>query len=317
MRQPVTRFAVRYIALLASALAAVRGEAQPEVFDPDAIPRRRNIPSAEEKIRRPISLDGGASINPELLTQIQDDTVGLTYDDREAYFRILKLTEKLDRVELRTLAAEFKEDRHAVSPRYRRRPVEKFPTFVDLFQHPAEYRGRPVTLHGKFRRLVTYDAGKNDQGFEVLHEGWFYADDGQGNPAVVIFTEKPEGLLGGGDIEEEISVTGYFLKMYGYSAQDTTRRAPLILAHTVRWHEQKPISVWHPAPQTYLAFSVGVLVIALLIGLFVRESQLQTAAWKESRRADLDVFVPFENGPSDHSLEPSRNGSTSGAEPHH
>ena len=179
----------------------------------------------------------------------------------------------------------------------------------------AEYRGRPVSLHGKFRRLVTYDAGKNDQGFDRLHEGWFFADDAQGNPAVVIFTEQPAGLPGGGDIEEEVSVTGYFLKMYGYSAQDTTRRAPLILARTVRWHPQQPQARWNPSPQTYLVFSAGILVVGLLIGLMVRESHLKAAAWKESRRAKLEAFLPFDDAPLAKSISPSQNGSP--VEPHH
>ena len=314
MRQPATRFTVWRIVFLATTLVTGRAAAQQDEFDPEAIRSRRKTPS-RETARQPISLDGGASINPQILKPIHDDTVGLTFDDREAYFRMLKLTEKLDPKELRNLAVEFQVDRHAASPRDRRGPVKKFPSFVDLFQHPAEYRGRPVTLHGKFRRLVTYDAGKNDQGFDELHEGWFFADEGQGNPAVVIFTEMPRGLPGGGDIEEEISVTGYFLKMYGYPAQDATRRAPLILAQTVHWHPQTAPARWNPSPQTSVALMAGILVIGLLSSLSLRESDLRAAAWKESRRAKFDGFTPFDDTPGVHAMDPGRNGST--LEPHH
>lgn len=281
----------------------------------DGAPFRAPDEAKEETRRLPISLDGGASINPEILRRVQDDTIGLTDDDREAYFRILKLTQKIDPIELRTLAREFREDRHAASPLYRRRPLQKFPTFVDLFQHPEQYRGRPVSLHGKFRRLISYSAGKNDAGFDQLYEGWFFADDSQGNPAVVIFTEKPDGLPLGGDIEEEISVTGYFLKMYGYPAHDTTRRAPLILARTVAWRPQRETARWNPSPETYLSLTLGIVIFGLVIALMVRESQLRAAAQKQARWAKYVDVPSFDEPTAEKPVEPGRNGSP--AEPHH
>lgn len=275
----------------------------------------RAQPAAKEK-KVPISLDGGASINPAVLGKVVDGTIGLTVEDREAYFRILKLTEKLDPDELRQLAHEFREDRHGAS-KYRQRPIAKFPLFVDLFQHPAQYRGRPVSLHGYFRRLVSYDAGKNDQGLNELYEGWFYPDEGQGNPAVVIFLEKPEGLPIGADITEEISVTGYFLKMYGYEAHDTARKAPLILAQTVRWRPQRERARWNPSSQMYFAVTAGMIVIAFLIGIGVRETRLRYERERKARMGQYDTFVPPDDSQPavSNPPPPSRNGST--MEPHH
>ncbi len=264
--------------------------------------------------RPPISLDGGASINPEVMENVQDDTLGLTFEDREAYFRILKLTEKLAPADLSDLAREFRDDRRAASEKYRQRPLRNFPTFVDLFRHPDEYRGRPVTLHGYFRRLVTYPAGENDQGFEHLYEGWLYTDDSQGNPAVVIFTEKPEGLPIGGDITEEVIVTGYFLKMYGYAAQDTNRKAPLVLAQTVQWRPQHGSTSGNLSLQTYIALSAVAIVICLAVALMVRESQLRAAAEKQARRAKYEEFVPPGDAAASPAI-PSQNGSQ--IEPHH
>lgn len=285
------------------------------VAQEDAEQSDRTPPAAKEK-KVPISLDGGASINPAVIGKIVDGTIGLTVEDREAYFRILKLTEKLDPDDLRTLAHQFREDRHEAS-KYRQRPIEKFPLFVDLFQHPAQYRGHPVSLHGYFRRLVSYDAGKNDQGFKDLYEGWFYPEEGQGNPAVVIFLEKPEGLPIGADITEEVSVTGYFLKMYGYEAHDTTRKAPLILAQTVRWRPQRAPARWNFPPQIYYAITAGIVVIGLLIGLGVRETRVRYERERRARTGQYDTFVPPDdsqpavlNPPA-----PSRNGSA--LEPHH
>jgi hypothetical protein len=267
-----------------------------------------------ERSRVPISLDGGESINPEVLADVRDDTLGLTPDDREAYFRILKLTEKLDPADLREMAREFREERHAAS-KYRDRPLSKFPAFVDLFQHPDLYRGRPVTLHGKLRRLISYDAGENDQGLQQLYEGWFFADESQENPTVVILTQIPEGIPTGADIEEEAAFTGYFLKMYGYSAQDTTRRAPLILARTLWWQPSISMQRWNPSPQIYVGLTLGVGVIALLIVLLVRNSQSQRAALRRRLESQYDEFAPFAGDAHASKLsEPGRNGTP---EPHH
>lgn len=286
--------------------------AQSEEFESESS-SRRSRPGAQVK-RRPLSLDG-VSVNPELLVGVQDNTIGLTPEDREAYFLSLKLTEKLDIDDQKLFAREFREDRRALSARYRNRPLEQFPTFVDMFQHPDEYRGHPVTLHGKFRRLMAFDAGKNEHGYDQLYEGWFFADGGQGNPAVVIFYELPEGFPLGGDIEEEISITGYFFKMYGYHAQDTTRKAPLILARSVRWFPQKTPVQWNPSPQAYVAFSFVIVVIVLVIGLAMNESARNSRALREARYSAWEQIPPLDDRSISNTRPPHENGSP--VEPHH
>jgi len=303
------RFVCLGIALVCGSLCAQTDSI--DDFEPAIRPRR---PRADQT-RTPISLDGGASINPFLLSEIQDETLGLTDADRDAYFRILMLTQKLPDEELRLLAREFREDRHAASPKYRKQPKAKFPTFVDLFQHPADYRGRPVTLHGYFRRLISYSAGENTQGFETIYEGWLYPDAGQGNPAVVIFTEKPDGLPIGGDITEEVSVTGYFFKMYGYQAQDAPRKAPLLLANSVRWQPRKAIAQWTPSPQFYGLITAGILFLGVMIAIGVRESKIQRDQERRARQSPYDVFVPPESVTGQPVSFPSRNGVPT--EPHH
>lgn len=270
---------------------------------------------APNEARVPLSEDGGATIHPAIIARVVDNTLGLTSDDREAYFKMLKLARMVEPDDLRLFAQEFRKDRHHASPKYRQRPIEKFPVFVDLFQHPEAYRGHPVTLHGYFRRLVTYDAGKNAQGIETLYEGWLYPDGGQSNPAVVIFTEKPDGLAIGGDITEEVSVTGYFLKMYGYQAQDTARKAPLILARGVRWHPQQAVTGWKPTGQTYAIVTAVILVLSLAIGLGVRESQRRRKREQAARQAKYAEFVPPEETIAERSTASSLNGSS--IEPHH
>lgn len=305
-----TTVRVRWLVALGMMIAS-SADAQDES---ELAPRRRRGADASSR-RVPISMDGGASVNPEVLTNILDNTVGLTPDDREAYFRILKLTEKLGDAEVRALAEEFREERRTASLHSRRRSAEKLPLFVDMFQHPEQCRGRPVTLQGRLRRLVSFEAGNNEQGFEELYEGWLYPNEGQSHPAVVIFTKKPKGLPLGGDITEEVSVSGYFLKMYGYEAHETARKAPLLLAETVRWKPQTVSAAWRPSSGTYIVVTFAIVIAGLLWAAGARQSRREYEEAAASRWARYDNFVLPEELDHTRPAIPSRNGST--LEPHH
>ncbi|GIX03464.1 MAG: hypothetical protein KatS3mg113_0470 [Planctomycetaceae bacterium] len=246
---------------------------------------------------QPASLDGGRTVNPELLRPVRDNTLGLQPEDREAYFAMLWLAQTVGRARLVQFAREYREERRAQNPQYRRLPLEEFPAFVDLFMHPEAYRGRPVLLRGYFRRLVKFDPGKNDLGIEQAYEGWLYTLDSQTNPAVVVFTHKPPGLPLGGDITEEVQVVGYFLKMYGYEAQDTHRRAPLILAGEVQWTPaaKAPPSIVIPL----WLYLLAPVLAGLMIWLIWRSQQPHTRLRRfpttlNSSDRDFDAYPPQE-----------------------
>jgi hypothetical protein len=66
------------------------------------------------------------------------------------------------------------------------------------------------------------------------------------NPFCIRMTSVPEGIPMGQDLGSGVivKVTGYFLKRYGYPAQqDRLHVAPLILAKSVQWYEKRPSSV--------------------------------------------------------------------------
>lgn len=211
----------------------------------------------------PATLDAGATLNPLLLRPVRDDTLGLEYHDRPAYFYALWLCQQIDAKSLAQLAAAFRAERQRAHPKYANKKPGEFPIFVDVFQHPDDYRGRLVSLHGYLRKLVEYDAGPNDLGISKVYEGWIYTDDSQNNPGVVVFTKKPAGLPLGGDITEEVRFSGYFLKMYGYEAQDTPRKAPMFLAGEVEWFPARAANARTDVPPlVYVALSlVGLLAI--------------------------------------------------------
>ena len=269
------------VLLVADWLLAQTGQTPPAdpfgsaPFDPsyfDAPPLKETAPSLAPSLSSPprssssaagtpLSLDDGMSLNPELLADVQDDTLGLTEGDRKAYFAALALADSLPVDWLTTVAMDLQDYRKQLDERFVTKKTGRLKPFIDLFMNPQEYRGQAVTLQGHIRRLVAYDPGENPFGIEEVYEAWLYTDDSQSNPAVVVFLEKPEGLPLGGDLTEDISVTGYFLKMYGYDAQDTTRRAPLIVAKTVAWTPRRTINATPTVPVVVYIFVGGVALL--------------------------------------------------------
>ena len=253
--------------------------------------------------REPASLDDGASVNPLLLQIVKDTTIGLRYEEKTAYFRILKLAQQVPLSRQKGFAADFLEERRQKNPRYAKRKVSEFPTFVDMFQNPDDYRGHLVTLHGVVRKLTKYDPGKNSQGIDEVYEAWIYTDDSQSNPAVVVFTQKPEGLTVGGDLSEEMRLTGYFFKMYGYEAQDVTRKAPLLLAGEVEWRPGvEPYKPQALPLEMYLLITVGVLLLGFVFWQANRREM--TSQLHPPVEADFRNLPPIEKPAPDPSAPP-------------
>lgn len=243
---------------------------QPRATRPRPAPQKPSPrdpqPDAEIPSDTPASLDGGETVNPRLLRPVRDSTLGLEVVDRPAYFLTLWLCQQVDRETVGQFAAALRAARRADASELTARPAPPFSTYVDVFRHPEEYRGRPVTLRGRLRRLVAYDPGPNDVEITRVYEAWLYPDDARGNPAVVVFTQKSDGLPLGGELHEDVQFSGYFLKLYGYDAQDTTRQAPLFLAADVQWSPRPrmvaaaAVPLWGYGAACLAVFGVGWLL---------------------------------------------------------
>ena len=243
----------------------------------DPVPGKRRPLTEDEMVQQrqrellldfndPPSLDQGESVHPRLMETVKDNTVGVRFEEREAYLRVLRLASEVPLRRQEQFAAEIRSERRALNPNYKRRRPEDFPQFVDLFTHPEFYRGRPVTLHGVMRKLTKFELGKNNLGLDTAYEGWVYTGDSQGNPAVVIFTSKDDRLPVNGDIQEEVEFTGYYFKMYGYDAHDVTRKAPMILAGEVRWFPHPYKQVYKPwGPEWYALSTIACLLTFYLV----------------------------------------------------
>lgn len=273
----------------------------------------------ENLTQEPTSLDGGASVNPRLLKAVRDNAFGIRYEERDVYFRTLELAMQtplelqerfLDQFRKERRQVHFEVARQYLGQRLEDLPtslernrvrlaralqqqLEEFPTFQDIVLYPDANRGHLVSIHGVMRKLTKFDPGKNERGIREAYEAWIYTADSPAIPTVAVFINKPEHLEVGGDLAEEVQVTGYFLKMYVYKDQLEPTRAPLVLAEGL---------LWHPREQPYTPQSIP-LEIYLLITLLAALGAY--ALWRTSRRdasarihprvePDFSAFPPTE-----------------------
>ena len=288
--------------------------------DDDLDERARRIVEERRKqeaaaARRPTSLDGGATVNPAILEPILDKTMGLRFEERDAYFRVLELAHQTPLSDQQSLAWDFREARRLGNPRHANRKPELFPTLVDVINNPELYRGRPVTLHGVMRRLTKFDPGKNDRNIGEVYEAWVYTDDSHAKavkrtpdkkagaqheqeleevivPSVVVFQGKPEGLSVGGDLAEEVRFTGYFFKLYQYESQDRFTVAPLFLAGEVEWRMSPEPYKPKPLPtEIYLLITLVFVVIAFV---WWQGNRREMTSAIRPAEADFHQFPPTE-----------------------
>lgn len=215
-------------------------------------------------------------------------------DESAAYYRTLQRARLVPHNTLAQRAAELRRQRIAQRAdeqpqRYGkyREDSDRFPTFVDIFQHTEEYTCQPVTLRGRVREVLEYPADENRYALGTLYEVRLFPDDGQRNPAIIVCTELPEDFPRDAGVVDGVSVTGYFFKMYAYRAEDPersggelTRIAPMILASHIEWTGEDGNRASGVPSGFLIAFACLVFAIPLLylVRAVVRERASQPVA---------------------------------------
>ena len=118
---------------------------------------------------------------------------------------------------------------------YQQQP-DRFPLFVDIFQHPDRWQGHLVTLRGHVRRVTSHESDPSLFNGQPLHELWLFTDDSQHNPTVIVTPSLPDEFPRNADVVDSVTVTGCLFKMYVYKSQDENRIAPLLLAGRIEWN---------------------------------------------------------------------------------
>lgn len=238
-------------------------------------------------------------VDPRLLLNVKDVTIGIKNEEESnAYYRTLLQAKLVDQQTQKELAETFWKKREEELKRPR-------PIFVDLFKSldsdPSIYRGQLVTLTGTLRELKKWEEMKGDvkdvnaYGLETLYEGWIFAEDSQSNPTVVVFTENPDNLPEGPNLNIPVKVTGYVFKMYGYESKDPKnplRKAPMLLAKGL---EKRNVPEAASFPMEWIA---GVLIVlGLGVGLYVWSSNRTDKQFREEQHKKEEDEEPpqFDN----------------------
>ena len=225
------------------------------------------------------------------LSDVKDNSL-LGPEDNEPYFSLLNLAREAKPEALRQAGKKF------VSERFEKSHV---PLFKDMLDNPGAFRGKPVFLRGHTLQVIEYEPLKNDFGIDKVYEASFFEEDAQGNLATIVFLEKPENLELGTQTVDGVSVSGYFLKMYHYDAEDAhTHKAPYILARTL--HIATPTKPDAGGFNVLGGIVFGVVALILLAVVYVqwREQQQRREQQKANalRKVDgIEVSDPFHSGP--------------------
>jgi len=228
---------------------------------------------------------GGVSrlqIDPALLKNVEDNTLGVRARELPAYYSILR---QLSETKTGSLSALVRKDA----------------SFTTLMVTPERYRGDVVTITGEVRGVTpivvdpTFEIPDGEEGegkrrinvaetygIKALYDVWMFTKDSENNPYHVVTTSIPEGLPVGEFLRERytVTVTGVFLKKTGYAARSRPvpeggapsvdevdaiprlRTAPLILAGGMRLlaKEKDPFEP-NIALAKYVAWTVSILAI--------------------------------------------------------
>ncbi|MHC4875388.1 MAG: 3-keto-disaccharide hydrolase [Planctomycetota bacterium] len=157
---------------------------------------------------------------------------GIGAEEGPAFYAMLQKAAQTDETVIRRSAAEFLKTRieQGLDGKFRERDPALFPEFYDITDEPQVWQGRTVRLRGHVRKLVRVPAGENPYGISEYWEAWLYTEHASRNPYLIISLERDERMEPGAEVLiDNVSVSGWFFKLYGYQAQQSGWVAPMII----------------------------------------------------------------------------------------
>ena len=143
---------------------------------------------------------------------------------------------------------------------------------TDLFNHPAETRGKPVLLSGTAKRIVPTPVTDSEMlslfGIDHYYQIYLFTEQSQGNPIVVCVHSLPEGMPMGDadDFAEQITVAAVPYKLWIYETQEGQHYAPVLIGRSPVWHpklaEQRQAPEWVQTMSVTLFFTLALIWFA-------------------------------------------------------
>ena len=248
-------------------------------------------------------------VNPEALSAIEDNTLGVRRAEVEAYHLML---DQIRHVPEEVTDAQSRDD----------------VAFTVIMLQSEDYRGQVIGIRGQLRRLTEHPVIENDRGIDRLYEGWVFTNDSGDNPWRFLCTQlPPEAEVGENISPVKARVAGYFFKRTGYLSQGGQHVAPTLLAKSFQIVPVRTKAVAEiPSGLEYgLLIGVGVLTAALMLiwGLWIRSDRAfvqgrlgeLAASRLDADRDDLEALKQWET------VDPSRlfegdSTSEGGSDPH-
>jgi hypothetical protein len=228
------------------------------------------------------------------MEEIRDDTVASRPNDTAAWFR---LAENLSKASAEDLANLDEQAAPAVG-------------FRQLFQQPADYRGKLVRVSGAARLVYRVPAPRNILGIEHYYIFYVQPAGGPTSPLVVYTTELPPGFPqveergfteDANEMNEAVEFVGYFFKKMAYQDEyRLTRVAPLLIAKSPIWTPREVRSdPMLPDWRIFLAVAAGLAVMSAGIAAFVywRHRGSPMAAYGPAARATPQQLTALKDQP--------------------
>lgn len=173
------------------------------------------------------------------------------------------------------------------------------PSFNELMQRPAEYRGTLAHLNLHVRRILSYENHDPKISASRLYELWGWSDQSPAWLYVAVVPELPAGMPTGAQVEEDADVFGYFFKLQGYHEASAPPRAeplraPLIVGR-LDWfpvkHAPARFATPKMSPTAWFGIGVTVVVGLYLIRLAIRYAprHRNPAGFNRGKYDDEDV----------------------------
>jgi len=137
------------------------------------------------------------------------------------------------------------------------------PAYVQIWEQPHKYRGKPIRLRLHIVRVLKWDdAADNPLGVKDVYEAYGWTDESKSFPYCVVFPELPPGLPVGKDAHGEVVFVGYLLKIMGFEGFDAKRGAPLLIGR-VRTVAARPAPKPLSSDPWLIVILVGVGAVAI------------------------------------------------------
>ena len=219
--------------------------------------------------------------------QVQDNTK-FRNDEAEAWFYVWGELQK-------TPDAVAPADRAAIS-------------YAQLIEQPNVYRGQPVRVVGRLRRVETIRPAKNDLGIEQLYRLIIQLPGRQSWPLTLYSLDPPssDNLAGDslmGEVDLPMRAAGYFFKNQSYASPSGVGLTPIVMVQSVDLLRTARVAKETSEPIEFSTVLIAAATISvLMIGFFVMRSQANSGRPSRSRVArqgeiaiEIPELAPAEN----------------------